>query len=86
VPLTYRGNFCPAPFEHALNELLDHDIDLSDFDSRYCNDETGATGVPAGDAAQGNPVTSAPIYRLSNTNAYYNQGMVAMRVGDEAIH
>jgi hypothetical protein len=35
--------FLPGTFAHALNELLDHDIDLSDFDSRYHNDETGAT-------------------------------------------
>jgi hypothetical protein len=27
--------FLPGTFDHALNELFDHDIDLSDFDSRY---------------------------------------------------
>jgi transposase len=32
----------PGTFEYALNWLVDHEIDLSVFDARYCNDETGA--------------------------------------------
>ncbi|HVK56028.1 MAG TPA: hypothetical protein VM532_13490 [Burkholderiales bacterium] len=32
----------PGTFEHALNHLLDHELDLSDLDDRYRNDETGA--------------------------------------------
>lgn len=28
-------------FEHALDHLLDHNIDLSAFDARFVNDETG---------------------------------------------
>ena len=31
----------PGSFEHALNHLLDHAIDLSSFDARFRNDETG---------------------------------------------
>ncbi len=32
----------PGTFEHALNHLLDHEIDLSGLDARYRNDATGA--------------------------------------------
>jgi hypothetical protein len=32
----------PGSFEYALNHLLDHEIDLSCFDTRFCNDVTGA--------------------------------------------
>jgi hypothetical protein len=40
--------FLPGSFEHELSELLGHDIDLSDFDFRYRNNETGATAcLPA---------------------------------------
>jgi transposase len=35
-------------FAHAVHHLLDHDFDLSDFDARYRNDETGATAYPPG--------------------------------------
>ena len=38
----------PGTFEHALNYLIDHKIDLSGFDTRYCNDLTGATAYPPG--------------------------------------
>jgi len=38
----------PGTFEHALNYLIDHQIDLSGFDDRYCNDLTGATAYPPG--------------------------------------
>jgi hypothetical protein len=32
----------PGTFEHALNYLIDHELDLSSFDSRLKNDATGA--------------------------------------------
>jgi transposase/IS5 family transposase len=58
--------FLTGTFEHALNELLDHDIDLSDFDSRYCNDETGATAYP-------------PAMLLKVILFAYSQGIVSSR-------
>ena len=36
----------PGTIEHALNHLLDHEIDLSGFDARFCNDETSASAYP----------------------------------------
>jgi hypothetical protein len=33
-------------FEHALNHLLDHEIDLSAFDVRFKNDDIGASAFP----------------------------------------
>ncbi|MCX7166980.1 MAG: transposase [Rhodocyclales bacterium] len=36
----------PGTFEHALNYLIDHQIDLSRFDTRYKNDLTGASAYP----------------------------------------
>jgi transposase len=33
-------------FEHALNYLINHEVDLSGFDARYKNDETGASAYP----------------------------------------
>ena len=36
----------PGTFEHALNHLLDHEIDLSSLDARLCNDDSGAPAYP----------------------------------------
>jgi len=36
----------PGTFEHAVNHLLDHAIDLSRFDIRFRNDVTGAPAYP----------------------------------------
>ena len=36
----------PGTFEHALNYLIDHEIDLSRFDTHYNNDNTGARAYP----------------------------------------
>ncbi len=36
----------PGTFEHGLNHLLDNELDLSDFDARFCNDATGASAYP----------------------------------------
>jgi transposase len=38
----------PGTFKYTLNYLFDHEFDLSAFDARYSNDETGA---PAYDPA-----------------------------------
>jgi transposase len=38
----------PGTFEHALNHLIDRELDLSGFDSRYRNDRTGAAAYPPG--------------------------------------
>jgi hypothetical protein len=35
----------PGTFEYTLNELIDKKLDLSIFDRRYKNDETGATAI-----------------------------------------
>lgn len=32
----------PGSLEHVLNHLIDHELDLSGFDARFKNDETGA--------------------------------------------
>lgn len=38
----------PGSFEHAVHHLLDHEFDLSLFDSRYRNDQNGASAYPPG--------------------------------------
>ncbi|MDO9450268.1 MAG: hypothetical protein Q7J21_07285 [Rugosibacter sp.] len=36
----------PGTFENAMSYLIDHEIDLSGFDTRYKNDLTGASAYP----------------------------------------
>ena len=36
----------PGTFEHALHHLLEHALDLTRFDARFRNDETGAPAYP----------------------------------------
>src|SRR5829696_5316809 len=36
----------PGTFEHAVDDLLDHAVDLSAFDARFQNDTTGAPAYP----------------------------------------
>ena len=38
----------PCSFAHAVHHLLEKDFDLSSFDARYRNDETGACAYPLG--------------------------------------
>ena len=46
VALDLAEQLRPGTFEHALNYLIDHELDLSHFDARYHNDETGAPAYP----------------------------------------
>ncbi|MFZ2300924.1 MAG: IS1182 family transposase [Gallionella sp.] len=36
----------PGTFEHAMNHLIDNELDLSGFDARFKNDVTGAAAYP----------------------------------------
>ena len=56
----------PGTIEHALNHLLDHEIDLSHFDARFRNDETGASAYP-------------PVMLLKVVLFAYSQGIVSSR-------
>ena len=48
IPINFNKQILPGTFEYTLHYLIDNEIDLSVFDLRYNNDETGA---PAYDPA-----------------------------------
>ena len=48
IPIQFDRQILPGTFEYTLHYLIDNEIDLSIFDLRYRNDETGA---PAYDPA-----------------------------------
>src|SRR3954471_13617915 len=43
LPVDLSRQLLPGSFEFALHHLLEHELDLSDIESRYCNDEVGAS-------------------------------------------
>lgn len=43
VAVSFDKQIVPGTFEHALNELIDNTLDLSVFDARFRNDDTGAS-------------------------------------------
>src|SRR5680860_393373 len=61
----------PGTFEHALNHLLDAEVDLSSFDARYCDDATGALAYP-------------PAMLLKVVLFAYSQGIVSSRAIERA--
>jgi len=48
IAVSFEDQIIPGTFEHALDYLIDNDVELSIFEKRYSNDETGA---PAYDPA-----------------------------------
>ena len=56
----------PGAFEHAVNHLLDHEVDLPHFDARFRNDATGASAYP-------------PAMLLKVVLFAYSQGIVRSR-------
>ena len=42
IPVIFNEQIIPGTFEHALNYIIDNKVDLSIFDGRFKNDETGA--------------------------------------------
>ena len=46
LPVDLSRQLIPGTFEHAVHHLLAREIDLSSFDARFRNDETGAPAYP----------------------------------------
>lgn len=65
LPVDLEAQLVPGSFAHALHHLIDQ-LDLSAFDARYRNDETGATAY-------------APSLLLKAVLLAYSQGMVSSR-------
>ena len=42
LPIVLESQLVPGSIEHALDVLVDTEIDLSRMAARFCNDETGA--------------------------------------------
>lgn len=45
VPVRFEDQIQPGTLEYAIDYLVDNEIDLSGFESRYKNDETGAPAI-----------------------------------------
>ena len=41
IPVSLRDQILPGTFEYALNELVEQHLDLTPFEDRYANDDTG---------------------------------------------
>ena len=48
LALDLRQQLVAGTFEHALDWLVDHELDLTGFDARYRNDTNGAPAYPPG--------------------------------------
>jgi transposase len=48
VPVRFEDQIQPGTLEYAIDFLVDNEIDLSGFESRYRNDETGAPAIHPG--------------------------------------
>jgi transposase len=45
LPISLQDQLVPGTLEHTISQLVDKHIDLSVFDARYNNDDTGATAI-----------------------------------------
>ena len=45
LPVSLQDQLVPGTLEHTISELVDKHVDLSVFDERYKNDETGAAAI-----------------------------------------
>ena len=71
IPIVLDAQLMAGSFEYALDYLIDHELDLSPFDSHYKNDDTGAPAY-------------APSIPLKIVLLAYSRGMVSSRVIERA--
>ena len=66
IAVDLQRQLLPGTIEHAPNYLLDHQIDLTGLDARFCNDATGAAAYP-------------PAMLLKIILFAYSQGIISSR-------
>jgi len=66
LPVDFADQVLPGTFEHALCYLIDHELDLSELESRYCNDQSGAPAY-------------APSILIKIVLLAYSRGIVSSR-------
>jgi transposase len=66
IAVDLQKQLLPGTIEHALNYLLDHQIDMTGLDARFCNDATGAAAYP-------------PAMLLKIILFAYSQGIISSR-------
>ena len=71
LPISLHDQLVPGTLEHTISQLVDKHIDLSVFDERYNNDETGATAI--------HPKILLKIILLA-----YSKGMISSRQMERA--
>src|SRR5829696_8157148 len=45
LPISLQDQLVPGTLEHTISQVVDKHLDLSVFDARYNNDETGAAAI-----------------------------------------
>jgi hypothetical protein len=43
LPVSFHKQIFPGTFVYTLSYLIDHEVDISPFEAKYKNDDTGAT-------------------------------------------
>jgi transposase len=71
IPVDFAQQILPGSFEYALCRLIDSEMDLSELEARYRNDETGAPAY-------------APALLLKIVLLAYSRGMVSSRAIEAA--
>jgi transposase len=71
IPLSYADQIVAGSFEHALNEIVEQHLDLTVFERRYRNDQTGRLAYD-------------PKVMLKIVLYGYSKGMVSSRKLEEA--
>jgi transposase len=66
IPISLQDQLEPGTLEYTINELVEHNIDLSVFEERYQNDDVGATAI--------NPKILLKVILFA-----YSRGMISSR-------
>ena len=73
LPISLQDQLVPGTLAHTISQLVDKHIDLSVFDARYNNDETGAAAI--------HPKILLKVILLA-----YAMGMISSRQIERACH
>jgi len=73
VPISLEDQLVPGTLEYAIHHVVEERLDLSIFDDRYCNDETGRKAI-------------APRVLIKIVLFGYSRGIISSRALERACN
>ena len=86
IPIKFSKQIIPGSFEHALNYIVDNEIDTTIFETRYKNNETGAPAYDPAITNCGYSITARVLHKQKHISERYPMKSSSKKVENKLLN